>query len=273
MPINAGPEYGAAERRYHQAKIKEERLKALREMLVYAPKHKSSESLLANIKERIAKLKGEIEKQAKIGKSKGKQSFSIKREGAAQVVLVGVVETEKDIILKELTNAKPSYSSIPDIGVMDYYGVKIQIVNMPVVYKGFKDSEHGPSNLSIIKQADLMVLFFNTAEEKKILDLELDEVGTPFLIFNNQENLKDEVWIRLGVIKVYTKQPGQPKQEPPIALKKGATVRVLAERIHKDFVKNFKYARVWGKSVKHKGAQEGLAHVLEDDDVVEIHVK
>lgn len=273
MPINAGPEFGAAERRYHQAKTKEEKLKALREMLVYAPKHKSSESLLANIKERISKLKQEIEKHAKIAKGKGKRDFSIKKDGAAQVVLVGVGGTEKDEILSKLTNAKSSYSNTPDVGILDYYGVKVQIVNIPLIYEGFNESEAGPSNIGIIKQTDLVILFFNTAEEKKLLDYELQDIHVKFLIFNNQKNIKDEIWKRLDLIKIYTKQPGMPKQEPPMAMKKGAIVMDLAERIHKDFVKRFRFARVFGKSAKFSGAQAGLGHVLEDDDVVEIHLK
>ncbi len=49
----------------------------------------------------------------------------------------------------------------------------------------------------------------------------------------------------------------------------------LAERIHKDFAKNFRYARVWGKSVKFPPGQRvgGADHVLEDGDIVEIHAR
>ena len=39
------------------------------------------------------------------------------------------------------------------------------------------------------------------------------------------------------------------------------------------FIKKFKFARVWGKSVKFNGAQVGLNHKLKDNDIVELHLK
>ena len=59
----------------------------------------------------------------------------------------------------------------------------------------------------------------------------------------------------------------------PITLKAGSTIKDMAEHVHKDFLKKFNYARVWGKSAKHDSMKVGLDHRLEDDDVVEIHLK
>jgi len=39
------------------------------------------------------------------------------------------------------------------------------------------------------------------------------------------------------------------------------------------FIKKFKFARVWGNSIKHQGARAGLDHKLKDEDVVELHLK
>ena len=75
------------------------------------------------------------------------------------------------------------------------------------------------------------------------------------------------------MIKVYTKSVDKKKPDyPPVALKKGKTVRDLALVVHKDFVKRFKFARIWGESVKHKGTKVGLDHELKDEDIVELHV-
>ena len=114
---------------------------------------------------------------------------------------------------------------------------------------------------------------FNTAEEKKLLDNELKDVEVPIMIYNEQANLPDLIWERLGIIKVYTKQPGKKKDFPPVALKKGSTVEVLANKVHKDFIKKFKFARIYGKSAKFDGQVVGLNHKLADDDVLEVHVK
>lgn len=91
---------------------------------------------------------------------------------------------------------------------------------------------------------------------------------------NNLELLKDKIWQYLRLIKIYTKEPGKPSiKENPITLKQGSSIKDMVKLVHKDFVRKFKYARVWGKSSKHNGASVGLDHKLADDDVVEIHLK
>lgn len=127
----------------------------------------------------------------------------------------------------------------------------------------------------MIKQAELIILFFNTPKEKKILDEELTktEIKIPILIYNKQENIGDEIWKRLDIIKVRTKMPGKKPDHPPVALKKDSEVRDLAEHVHKDFIKNFRFARIWGKSAKFEGQSVGLNHKLKDDDIVELHLK
>jgi len=47
----------------------------------------------------------------------------------------------------------------------------------------------------------------------------------------------------------------------------------VAKSIHSEIAKNFKYARVWGKSVRLDGERVGSEHVVEDGDIVEIHAK
>jgi hypothetical protein len=38
-------------------------------------------------------------------------------------------------------------------------------------------------------------------------------------------------------------------------------------------LENFRYARVWGRSVKFDGQRVGLEHVLEDEDTLTIYAK
>jgi ribosome-interacting GTPase 1 len=45
----------------------------------------------------------------------------------------------------------------------------------------------------------------------------------------------------------------------------------LAESIHKDFVHNLKYARIWG-SAKFEGQRVEKNYILKDRDIVELHV-
>jgi len=44
----------------------------------------------------------------------------------------------------------------------------------------------------------------------------------------------------------------------------------FCNRIHRNMIKNFKYALVWGVSVKHNPQKAGKDHVLCDEDIVQI---
>lgn len=86
------------------------------------------------------------------------------------------------------------------------------------------------------------------------------------------EKLKREVYQLLETIRVYTKSPGKkPDFNDPIVLKVGSTVNDAAESIHKDFFYRLKYARIWG-SGKHDGLTVRRDHILQDGDVIELHL-
>jgi ribosome-interacting GTPase 1 len=78
----------------------------------------------------------------------------------------------------------------------------------------------------------------------------------------------------LGVIRIYTKEPGMRVQsDHPFALRRGATVGELAKNIHKEFVSNFMFAMVWARRLRFSPKKVGLSFVLDDGDVVEIHTR
>jgi len=277
MATNPGFEYENALKVYNEASTEEEKLKALQLMHQTSPKHKSSEKLQADLKNKIAKLKAKIQKNKK--RTKKGFNISLKKDGAATIALVGTTNTGKSTLLKKLTGAKVKIESYeyttkkPELGILDYHGIKLQLVEIPSIFENFEESDKGPTFLSIIKQSDLIILFFNSPKEKKLLDKELSDVNLPILIYNQQKNLGDEIWKRLNIIKVQTKMPGKKPTFPPVALDKNSTIKDLAAHVHKDFLKNFRFARVWGNSAKFPGAQVGVNHKLSDNDIVELHMK
>ena len=88
----------------------------------------------------------------------------------------------------------------------------------------------------------------------------------------NLEELKRAIFEIAGIIRVYSKPPGkEPDLSTPFTIPSGSTVLDLAEFIHKDFLFNLKFARVWG-SAKFEGQRVEKNHVLKDLDIVEFHI-
>jgi len=287
MPVNPGIQYQLAEKEFQEADTVPAKLKALHNMMAKVPRHKGSEGLQKEIKEKISKYKKIAEKEKK--SKKGSSYLSVKKEGDASVVILGVPNSGKSTLLSQLTNAKPLISPYefstkkPEVGILDYKGVKIQMVELPALVKDYVSLGKGPFYLSVVRNFDLIVYLLKDEDTKKQLDLlysELDknDLKKKIIFYGGKfklslDELRNKIWNSLGLIKVYTKNLEKKKPDyPPVALKKGSNVRDLALVVHKDFVKRFKFARVWGKSVKHVGTMVGLDHVLKDEDIIELHI-
>ena len=87
----------------------------------------------------------------------------------------------------------------------------------------------------------------------------------------NLDILREEIFQKLNFTRVYMKpQGGKVDLSEPYILTKDSTIRDLCLKMHKDFITKFRYALVWGKSVKHGGQRCGLSHILKDKDIVSI---
>jgi small GTP-binding protein len=88
----------------------------------------------------------------------------------------------------------------------------------------------------------------------------------------NFDELLERIWEYLRLVRIYTKPRGQiPDYTAPVVLREGrTTVQDFCNRIHKGIMRQFKYALVWGKSVKHNPQKVGKDHVLQDEDIVQI---
>eukprot|EP00919_Chromeraceae_sp_WS-2016_P052611 GHVR01124853.1.p1 GENE.GHVR01124853.1~~GHVR01124853.1.p1 ORF type:complete len:370 (+),score=83.14 GHVR01124853.1:51-1160(+) len=90
----------------------------------------------------------------------------------------------------------------------------------------------------------------------------------------NMQCVLQRLWGYLGMVRVYTKKRGEfPDFSDPVILthqRGNMTVETAVRVIHRDLIKDFKYAVVWGGSVKHNPQRVGLAHELNDEDVMQI---
>jgi ribosome-interacting GTPase 1 len=186
MPTNVTPEYQAAEEEYRQAKGPKERLRALEKMLALIPKHKGTEKMQMQIKRRISKTKEEMEARSK--KTGHGPVFNVKKEGAAQVALVGLPNSGKSSVLTQLSNADvqvgtyPFTTRIPTPGMLEHKDVQIQLVEIPALIqdvsmgKGF-----GLQILSAIRAADAVAIVIDlsrdSVEQMNIILAELEKGG------------------------------------------------------------------------------------------------
>ena len=168
MPTNLPPEALDAEKRYRAAKTVAEKIVCLEEYISAIPKHKGTDKLRAALRKRLSKLKASS--QTKKGVSRRDSAFSIDKEGAGQVVLIGPANVGKSALVATLTNATPEVSESPFTtwkptpGMMLVENVQIQLVDTPPLNRGFVE----PELLSLIRRSDLILL---------VVDLQTDPVG------------------------------------------------------------------------------------------------
>jgi len=313
MPANLPPQYFEAEKNYRLAKTAPEKIEALVEMLAIMPKHKGTDHLRAELRRRIAKLTQASEKKTATQRA----SMVIEKEGAAQVVVIGLPNAGKSQIISSITNALPAIAEYPFTtrsatpGMMEFENIQIQLIDTPPLV---------PQSIefwlpSMVRRADAMLAVVDLSDapvvqmeaiieqlenmriqlgEKKALiignKIDLTNAGESYIALENKykeqlpviaisarervglEQLKREIYQVLDIIRVYTKTPGQkPGFNDPIILNRGSTIEDAAAAVHKDFRAKLKYARVWG-SGKHDGLMVKRDHILQDGDVIELHM-
>lgn len=240
MPINAHPDFLAAEKEHLQAVNTEDKIRTLEKMISFAPKHKGGENLRAQLKTRLKKLKEKFSKSKKSGKS-SKQG--IKKEDM-QAVLVGFSNSGKSSLIDVLTNVKPQINEIkfttksPLIGMMNYAGTQIQLIENPPIDSEFYD--RGLTNTAdtiliivdklsqieeIGKQLERVsgkkIIVFNktdllSEQEKRKIQATLSSRKYNFVLIsardrNDLDELKEKIFKSFDKIRIYTKEPGRPR--------------------------------------------------------------
>lgn len=354
MPTNLPAEAIKANTEFEEAKTTSEKIAKLDALIKAIPKHKGTEKLLSNLKIKMKKLRGQADYEK--ATRAARRSMNVKRDGAAQICLVGFPNSGKSFLLKKLTNISidstpvPFETKEPAVSMYNYKGVRLQLVEIPSTtgemeaellsvvrncdivlivasepgqaetIAEFLESSHirlnrskkkikvikrhrggiivsGSKNFTgdheelkdILRSAGLHnadIMFYEKTVLQDVRDL-LDEstVYRKALVFVNgafrtkmvsisrSDSLMDAIWHSLGMMRVYTKEPGKGRTEEPMVVAESLSVGDVGRRIHKDFVRKFRFARVWGKSAKFDSQMVGLSHRLQEGDTVEFHLR
>ena len=85
------------------------------------------------------------------------------------------------------------------------------------------------------------------------------------------DKMKDFIFDNLHFMSIYLKPQGKEADlVEPLIVKDTSTVRDVCTKLHRDFVRKFRYARVKGPSAKFDWQRVGLDHVLKDDDLLTV---
>tara|TARA_B100000965_G_scaffold56517_1_gene42898 strand:- start:1439 stop:2557 length:1119 start_codon:yes stop_codon:yes gene_type:complete len=88
------------------------------------------------------------------------------------------------------------------------------------------------------------------------------------------EKMKDFIFDNLGFMSIFLKPQGQEADlVEPLIVKDTSTVRDVCAKLHRDFLRKFRYARVKGPSAKFDWQRVGLDHPLKDGDLLTVILK
>jgi small GTP-binding protein domain len=246
---------------------------------------------------------------AAMGKGRGKEVIGVVRSADIIIILVDVFNGQHvNVLLKELYNAGIRINvPKPDITIKksSVGGVRLSAVGTLDL-----DIEEVRTILSESKMMNADVLIRGNATQEDFIDaVQGNRVYVPAFIAVNKvdlvtksqseeiertikerfgiapimisahsgyhmEELKDAIYDCLGFMRVYLKpQNEEADLDVPLIVRTGSTVEDVCNKLHRDFVRRFRYARVWGDSVKHGGQRVGISHSLVDGDILSIIIE
>jgi hypothetical protein len=283
-----------------------ERIKELRKILTELPGYRNGP--YADIRKWV---NAQIEASRVRKKVVHRDSIAVRREGVAQIALVGPPNAGKSSLLQALSSIQIktgdyAFTTLRPVPALTRLrGVLVQLVEIPGLIEGAHDRRGGRALLGVLRGADAMVLCQDGSapldgltavrrelesamiEHRAIVAVtKLDEaeegaveriaaavglpaVGVSVLDDESLDRLRYELWRLTGLIRVFLRRPGDHEAEAA-ALTPGATVVDAAATIHHELAATCTGARVWGPSAKFDGQRVGAAHVLMDNDTVEV---
>jgi ribosome-interacting GTPase 1 len=172
IPTNLPPDAKKKWAEVEATKYPRERLQRMEEFLSLVPKHKGTLKLRGQTKKQMAILRKEIEEKKRKKAGKGGPKLFIEKEGAAQIVIIGLTNAGKSSLLAGVTNAKVAVSPTPYTtrepvpGIMNYKDIQFQIVEAPALMPGSADGRAwGLQTLALARNADGLILMVDLSQD------------------------------------------------------------------------------------------------------------
>jgi small GTP-binding protein len=229
-----------------------------------------------------------------------RDSIAVRREGAAQVALVGPPNAGKSSLLQALSSIQirtgdyAFTTTRPVPALTRIGGVLVQLVEIPGLIEGAAEGRGGGrALLGVLRNADVIVYCHDAGRplaELEAVRAEVEVAGidkpafvaatkadeaAPFahpqlrvvpVSVLDEESLdafRAAVWELTGLVRIFLRDCGD-----PVALHPPATVADVAHSIHHELGERCRGARVWGPSARFPGQRVGRSHELADGDAV-----
>ena len=274
-----------------------ERTRELRAILGELPNYQNGP--YADIRKWVS---SQIDENRVRGRILSRDSIAVRREGAAQIALVGPPNVGKSSLLQALSSIQIKTGDYaftttrPVPALTRIRGVLVQFVEIPGLIEGaHEDRGGGRALLGVLRGADAIVYCHACGMPLDELETvraevaaagielpailaatkaddapppvhpELDVVPVSVLDDESLERFRETVWRLTGLVRVFLQDGGE-----PVALHPPVTVEDVAHTIHHELAERCTGARVWGPSARFAGQRVGRTHELADGDSVEI---
>jgi small GTP-binding protein len=274
-----------------------ERIRELREILGELPGYKNGP--YADLRKWV---ENELDATRTRKRTVHRDSIAVRREGAAQIALVGPPNAGKSSLLQALSaiqikTGDYAFTTTRPVAATTRIGcVLVQLVEIPGLIEGAsEDRGGGRALLGVLRNAD--AILWCHACDRPLAELETiraevaaAEIELPGLLAATKcdeatppqhselrvlpvsvlddaslDRLREALWGLTGLIRVHLRDGGD-----PVALEPPATVADVADTIHHELREQCTGARLWGPSARFDGQQVGREHELSDGDTVEV---
>ncbi len=245
-----------------------------------------------------------IVKGAAAGTGRGKEVLAVVRSADLVLFVIDIFDLDAlEVLKKELydTNLRVNKKK-PDVvikkemrgGIEIYSTLKLTKIDEPTILAVMR--EYKITNATVLIRSDIdvdelidciegnrkylpAIVAINKVDmvHHSLVDHALEKIPGAIPISAqkglNMERLKQSIYDGLNFERVYLKEVGKkPDLDVPLIVMKGSSVKAICDKLHRDFVSKFKFARVWGSS-KFPGQKLGIDYILQDKDILEIHLR